>query len=353
MIIQAWVLILLMVVAPIGTGLLVNNVMSEDNKGVGSTYLSGFLCLLALFQLLAVPVVFLDAWGFETIVTVYTCLITLATGGGIIDTLHCFRMGRVIWKKKKASPLTSLQKGQWGIVAVLFLFQLIMALFTASFDGDDAYYVVNSLITEETNTLYRVLPYTGRSTSLDLRHSMAVFPIWISYLSRMTGIHATILSHSVLPIFLISITYGIYYQIGKKLLADKKEMLPTYMMIICGLHIFGNTSIYTSATFLIMRNWQGKSMLANVVIPAIFLVLLWLFEEEKEKKEGRKILWFLLFVLNIVAAMMSTASVFLNSLLIGVMALVLAVKKRDIRVLLGLFMCCIPCIVYALLYVLL
>lgn len=353
MLLQGIVLLLLLVAAPIGTGLLINNAMPIEQRGIGSTYLSGFLCLLALFQVIAVPIVFLDAWGFPLIVTLYTCFITILSGGGIIDTLHCFRRGEIVWKKKNTYPWNKILVIQWFVVGILILFQLLMAVFSSSFDGDDAYYVVNSLLTEETNTLYRILPYTGFSTELDMRHSMAVFPIWIAYVARMTGIHATILSHTVLPVFLISITYGIYYQIGKKLCSDKKEMLPVYMILICALHMFGNTSIYTNATFLLMRNWQGKSMLANVVIPAVFLVLLWIFEEEKEKRNGKIILWFLLFVLNIVAAMMSTASVFLNTLLIGVMALVLALQKKDLKILLKLIACCVPCVVYALLYVLL
>lgn len=351
MIIKGFVLLLLMVAAPIGTGLLINNVMPIKQRGVGNTYLCGFLCLLALFQLIAVPIVFLDKWGFSLIVILYTCLITILSGGGIIDALHCFRMEKTIWKKKGAYNWNKTLIIQWSIVGILILFQLFMAVFTSSFDGDDAYYVVNSLITQETDTLYRILPYTGLSTSLDMRHAMAVFPIWIAYIARMTGIHATILSHTILPLFLISITYGIYYQIGKKLCMEKKEMLPVYMILVCGLHLFGNTSIYTNATFLIMRNWQGKSMLANVVIPAVFLVLLWIFEEEGGERKGKKILWFLLFILNIVAAMMSTASVFLNCLLIGVMALVLTLQKKEIKILIKLIMCCIPCIVYALIYV--
>lgn len=351
MITKGFVLLLLMVVAPIGTGLLINNVMPIKHRGIGNTYLCGFLCLLALFQLIAVPIVLLDEWGFGLIVTIYTCLVTVLSGGGIIDSLHCFRMGRTVWKKKRGYDWNKTLLIQWIVVGVLIFFQLFMAVFSASFDGDDAYYVVNSLITQETDTLYRILPYTGLSTSLDMRHSMAVFPIWIAYIARMTGIHATILSHTILPLFLISITYGIYYQIGKKLCSEKKEMLPVYMILICALHLFGNTSIYTNATFLIMRNWQGKSMLANVVIPAIFLILLWIFEEEREGKKGKKIVWCLLFVLNIVAAMMSTASVFLNSLLIGTMGLVLTLQKKDVRILIKLIMCCIPCIVYGLLYI--
>ena len=66
-----------------------------------------------------------------------------------------------------------------------------------------------------------------------------------------------------------------------------------------------------------------------------------------------RVLWFLLFILNIVAAMMSTASVFLNSVLIGTMALVLAVQKKDMKILIKMILCCVPCIAYALLYVLL
>lgn len=348
------ILVLVLAAAPLGTGLLINNRMPEEDRGIGSTYLMGFLCLLAVFQLITVPVVFLDAFGFPKVILLFSCAAAVLSCVGIVETMHLFREEKVIWRKKKEISIPDrTQLCQWITVAAVIGFQLIMAVVTASFDGDDAYYVVNSVITDETDTLYRILPYTGLSTSLDLRHSMAVFPIWIAYVARLSKIHATILSHSILPVVFISITYGIYYQIGKKLLYERKKLLPVYMLFIAFLHMFGNTSIYTNATFLIMRNWQGKSMLANVVIPSIFLVLLWLFEGERRDKDGKKVLWFLLFILNIVAAMMSTASVFLNSVLIGVMALVLTVEKKDLKILVKLFFCCIPCVVYALLYVLL
>ena len=352
MILKIIMLMLLLAVAPLGTGLLINNRMPVEDRGIGTTYLMGFLCLLAVFQLITVPIVFWDAFGFPKVVLIFTCTITILTCLGIVETMHFFRMDKVIWRKKREKTnWNRTELWQWTTVAAAIGFQLVMAVTMASFDGDDAYYVVNSVITDETDTLYRILPYTGLSTSLDLRHSMAVFPIWIAYVARISKIHATILSHSILPVFFISITYGIYYQIGRKILSERKRSLPIYMIFIAFLHLFGNTSIYTNTTFLIMRNWQGKSMLANVVIPGIFLVLLWLFEGEKKEKEGKRVLWFLLFVLNIVAAMMSTASVFLNSVLIGIMALVLAVQKKDIKILVKMILCCVPCIVYALLYV--
>lgn len=346
-------LVLLLILAPLGTGLMLYRFVDRESRSIGVAYIGGFLILLAAFQLIAVPIVFLDPWGFEGIVKIFTLLTTVFTGGGVIQALHLWRKeGRVFEEKPSFLQWEKRERIQWLLVLILIGFQLMMAVTHASFDGDDAYYVVQSVITDETNTLYRILPYTGLSSDLDMRHSMAVFPIWIAYIARMTGIHAAIVSHTVLPVILIPLTYLIYYEIGKKLIRDKIQ-LPVYMMFICLLQIFGNVSIYHSATFFLMRTWQGKSMLANVVIPAIFMVLLWIFDEEPEKRGTRRGLWFMLFLINIVAAMMSTASVFLNTFLLVVMGVVLWRQEKNIKVIFKLAGCCIPCGVYALLYLIL
>ena len=347
-------IILLLGLAPLGTGFIINSALQKEKRSMGTAYVSGFLLLLAVFQLLAVPVVFLDAFGFPKIVMAFTILNTLLTGGGIIRALHLWRKeGGIFREKIPLKEKNKIELLQWIVVLVFIVYQIMMAVTHSSFDGDDAYYVVNSVITDETDTLYRILPYTGLSTSLDMRHAMAVFPIWIAYLARMSGIHATIISHTILPIFLIPLTYLIYYEIGKILFHEKKEYLMTYMIFVNILQIFGNVSIYTNATFFLTRTWQGKSMLANVVIPAVFMVLLGVFEGEPEKREKRRGLWFLLFVINIVAAMMSTSSVFLNTLLITVMAMVFYIKEKNIKILFKMAACCIPCGVYAVLYLLL
>ena len=48
------------------------------------------------------------------------------------------------------------------------------------------------------------------------------------------------------------------------------------MIMVNMLMIFGNISIYTPATFFLMRIWQGKSMLTSIVFPAILLIFFWL-----------------------------------------------------------------------------
>lgn len=352
MLLQGMILVLILGLAPVCTGLIINGLIEPEDRSLGFTYIAGFLILLAMFQLMAVPLVFKDPFGFPVIVRAFTSGTIIFMASGISVAWRSHKRQGNIWRNKREFINRSLEeKLLWGMVLLLIFFQLFMAVTRASFDGDDAYYVVQSVLTDETDTLYRIRPYTGLSTSPDMRHAMAVFPLWIAYIARLSGIPATVVSHTILPVVLIPITYWIYLEIGKKLLVGKEKQLPLYMILLCALQIFGNVSIYPNATFLLMRTWQGKSVLANIVFPAIFMVFLWFFEEKEGKQKSRAGLWFLLLVLNLVAAMMSTASVFLNVVLIGILALVFAVKEKKTGVIFKAAFTCVPCVIYGLLYV--
>lgn len=346
-------LIFVLVLIPFGMGLIPVNLIDGRLRSVGVTYISGFLFALAVFQIITVPIIILDSWGFKIVVPLYTCVTVFLALIGVALTVFTV-------KKEKGTRLKLMNEQKpamedivlWGMVFLLVGFQLVMAFVMTSFDGDDAYYVVQSLLTEETNTMYRILPYTGLSTGLDLRHSLAVFPIWIAYIARMSGVHSTIIAHTVLPLVLIPLTYWIYLEIGKKLLRKELKKLPVFMIFICLMQIFGNVSIYTNATFFLTRTWQGKSILANVVIPTIFWLFLWIFDKDGDEKENRIGLWIMLFSINFVAAMASTASVFLIAMLIGVTGLVLGIKEKNIQIPLRLMVTCIPLVIYGVLFLL-
>ena len=369
---QILMLILVLGIIPLCVGLIPVNLMERQHRSLGVTYISGFLTTLAVFQLIAVPIVILEARGFRIIVPLFSVLTILIGAVGVFMTIHIgkkegfsdsgelLRISQFFHKNEDGNQIKKLRSKEtrdegllWLMVLILIGFQMVMAFTLTSFDGDDAYYVVQSVLTDETDTLYRIRPYTGLSTGMDLRHSLAVFPIWIAYIARMSGVHATIVAHSVLPLVLIPVTYWIYLEIGKKILKHEKQKLPIFMLFICIMQIFGNVSIYTNATFFLTRTWQGKSLLANVVLPAILWLILWIFDSEGYDKENRVGLWTLLVVTNFVAAMSSTASVFLAAMLIGVTGLVLGIKEKDIQIPLRLMISCIPLVMYGVIYLLL
>ena len=336
--------------APLCTGLLYGGFMGRK-RSITQMYTAGFLTCWAMFQLASVPILIREAHGMQYLVPVITVLYSLLALAGLVRTVF-------LWTKKKMTiwQLLGLDgwenirrsswmcRGFWVIALGLVVLQVYMAFTCAMFDGDDAYYVVQSVLADETGTLNRILPYTGLSTGLDIRHSLATLPLWIAYLARMTGIHATIVAHSLLPLVLIPLTYVCFYHIARRLPGMDGEKLPLFLALTSILQIWGNTSSYTSATFFLMRTWQGKSVLANMILLNVIWLLLEIFSDKEQK--NRKGFWVLLAVNNICAAMMTSMGAFLAALLIALIGLTAAIRYKKPGLLPRLAACCIPNVIY-------
>ena len=253
-------------------------------------------------------------------------------------------------------------------------FQLYMAFTRASFDGDDAYYVVQALTAQQTDTLYRIDPNRGVSMPLDARHALALFPIWEAFVGTMCGIHATVMAHSVVPLFLIPLTYLIYYEIGCELFCSKKRLLPMFMVLMALWQMFGNVSIYTTETFFLTRTWQGKSFAGNFIIPAVFWIFLCLFRESdrgnqqklalgaeadaegksrKIQRENSGSLWILLTLLNLAAGASSSLAVLLSCALTMGLGMLLTIRSRRFRNLIYAGLSCVLGGIYVILYMML
>lgn len=405
-----------LLIVPFCIGLVPANFIAKKWRSPGLVLLSGYFVMWALFELAAVPaVLWVEYNNFKTASAVFTVLTLSFAAAGVWLLYHSHKAGKpgpVTGKDKSRSGMRMTDStgeendtgvrsagsirartaafGKWllrgsGIEWLLFFvllgFQLYQAVAYASFDGDDAYYVVESLIAQEAGVMYRILPLTGGSTGLDVRHALAVFPMWIAFVSVRAGIHATIVSHVVMPLVLIPLTYLLYYEIGRVLFARDsqsggkqvetgaaatgsggnvfcRENLPVFMILMAVFQIFGNVSIYTTETFFLTRTWQGKAVAGALTIPAV----LWLFllldggkrekETEVEKeKEDRRGLWFLFVCVQMSVGICSSIAVFLVSLLTALTAFTLACVRRDLRLLLKFGVACIPNMIYMAIYV--
>jgi hypothetical protein len=235
----------------------------------------------------------------------------------------------------------------WGIFFAIMAFQMVMSVVMASFDGDDAYYVVESLLAQQAGVMNTILPYTGTSTSLDIRHALAVITMWIAFVAKQSGIHATILSHSVIPLFVIPLVYLVYVEIGRILFRERQPVIPVFMIIVSLLLMFGNVSIYTPATFFLMRTWQGKALVANLVFPMIFWMFLWMLEDLKApKRQTFRAAWIMLGLINMFSGVCSSLGVIFGSGLIALLTLILLVLSKRWTVILGAFLCVIPNLIY-------
>lgn len=85
----------------------------------------------------------------------------------------------------------------------------------------------------------------------------------------------------------------------------------------------------------------------------LFLLLLWLYYEEK-KRDGRNTgVWMMFVCLNMTAGVCSSIAVFLLAILLAVTGFCLMLVERDIKIPVKLGLTCIPNAVYVLLYLML
>lgn len=398
-------------------GITFNFILPKEKRRLGITFLLGFLIYVAGFEIIAIPCMTKIMYNaFSYCVKYYVILAWVLMIPGIIKTaLAVFKdknLNKLFYVRKADERINDTKNNgmnvasrssvssdefeaadpevakkhkletyiYWGIFFALLAFQMVMAVLMASFDGDDAYYVVESLLAQQADVMNTILPYTGISTSLDIRHALAVITMWIAFIAKVSGVHATIVSHTVIPLIVIPLVYLVYVEIGKSLFRKKQEFVPVFMIIVSFLLMFGNVSIHTPATFFLMRTWQGKAIVCNLVFPLIFWIFLEMMEKKEDKTDEKKeektdsagvehttekvvakagirqkistfsFGWIMLIFVNMLAGMCTAMGVIFATGLIGLLTLILLFIKKDWKVLIGAFICVIPNFVYLALY---
>ena len=321
--------------------------VDKPHKNIVFLWISGQMLLWAGFQLICVPVILTEG-RLEQVVLWYGVYITGLLAVSAVLWFRNHKGPKAVWTQKPDREVVIL----WVIFGVLLLLQLVLAVVMVYNDGDDAYYVAISTAAQESGKMYQKLPYTGMSTELDVRHGLAPFPIWIAWLSQMTGIATVAVAKTLLPVALISMTYGVFYLIGSRGLSQGKN-LPLFLICTEVLVLFGDYSFYTVENFMIARSRQGKAALGSILIPMIFFLLLLLFRRLQEKQKITVGFWILLTAVMTSCCLASTMGALLACMLMGVAGICGAIAYKNRKILPPLAACCVPCIIYAGMYLVL
>lgn len=361
-----------MVLVPLGAGYFAVEVGKKKGEEAAESlsflFGLGFILMWAAFQLIAVPLV-LAAGKFRQVEMAFEMAgWTFFIAGALLFVLHLRDglAGRLLVRGKDQLKSLKSREGVfclllWGVFLMTLLFQMVQAYRLAYADGDDAYYIPISTAANLGGGMYAIDSYTGAPTTLDLRHGLAPFPIWVSFIAAKCGVNAAVAAHSLMPLVLIPVTYALYLEIGRLLCRDavprkktgrggQDTLLPVFLLFVSLLQIFGNYSIYPASTFLLTRTRQGKAALGNVILPFFVLLLYRMAEEvKKQGKAGiRNVLW--LMAAMTAGCLCSTMSGFLCGMLVMLTALLLFLLYRKPHILWQCALGCIPGVIYAMFY---
>lgn len=265
-----WILFGWLILLPICAGGILHT--KKNSVSLAVQWLWGQFLLWAVFQPAAVMFI-LKERNLEELVPVYVAVGLVLGAAGLVNTI-------ILWKKVHNSGGVSRfmwikeQKLLVGIFVILWLVQMVLLAVLAVNDGDDAFYMAVANQAECSGNMYTANVYAFGNSGLNYRYALAPFPIWIAFLSRISGVHTLIIGHVVLGITLVTMSYMIYAQIGKELFSDNYRKRMQLLILIALLYIWGNTSSHTAESFLLLRSRQGKALVAGLVFPAMIYLLI-------------------------------------------------------------------------------
>ncbi len=325
--------------------------MDEEKDNLLFCVAAGYIVMFGLFWLFALPFVWLKG-TLPLLVQSYmgTALLLAAVSAAVN-----FRRLPVIF-----GAAVRAVKGFTLCIWAQLLFaagQAFVYLRYQYSNADDAFYVASAATSLATDTVFAFNPYTGSAyTKLPARYVLSPFHAFTAMVSKVTGLHPATTAHVVFLIVFLMLAYAVYALIGRMLFwdgdgsgsfssgtASEKRMEQTgyFLVIVTALMVFSAYSERTAGLFLLIRLWQGKAVLAGVLLPLLFYLgvrTTGLLQEEEACFWD----WALLFLLMCGCCMVSSMGVILSAVLLGILALLAAGKYKSIRLLAYAACCCLP-----------
>lgn len=326
-----------LVLVPFLSGLLYTRLVEEDRNSILLNIAAGYVTAFGLFELAAQPLIWMRQ-SLSALVGVYGgIMLALSVLSLFLNRKRLFELAR-----EAVGAVRRFTLCVWAELLLIAGQVLIYIRYEYS-NADDAFFVAAAETAVETNTILSYNPYTGSLyEKLPSRYVLSPFYAFTATVSRLTDTHPAILAHSVFMILLLLLAYAVYALLGKVLFSNQTEKVGYFLIVLTALNIFSAYSERTSGLFLLIRLWQGKAVLAGILLPMVLYLAIRIFLQE-----GKRADWVLLFLLMSACCMVSSMGIMLGAIMLGILGILFAWKNKSLRLLLYAAACCLPNLICA------
>lgn len=250
-----------------------------ENVSVMYTILVGFFAYFAVFQCVALPMkILLMPLSALSV----TWMILLA-----ILVLVSLVLNRKKWKLLLTKKTDKTGWIVMGIFAVLILVQIVVITNNIQYGSfmDASYYIGDSARSVATNTIEQYDQYTGRiRTELAPLYLLLTYTAHNSVLSYVTGTHSLVIWRQVMGTIVIILANVAVYLTAWCLLKKNQvnALIAWGFWLVITIFTY---STYSPSGFLFYRAFEGKTILAVVILPTIFLCLIKSVYSRFERKD--------------------------------------------------------------------
>lgn len=352
-VIKMLLLCMLMVVIPIMIGRLIGiigDLHTEFNiTSIIFWFLMGNVTMWAVFQLISVPLI-ISKNSFLSVVLLWCLLVAGILIAGVIYTIKK-GIGKISFSKCKLSKKDIFVNVIVLLSALLLVgYQGYMYLKYMHLDEDDSRFVVNAIEAYDKNIMFLSNPatgeYTGSFVGELVKDVSSPWMIYVAMISKLVRIHPSIIAHSFLPVFLIIMVYASYYLLAD-VIFDKKFRINMLFVCLSALtHIYFTSSVYSQATFTLTRIWQGKSVVAGVMIPFLLYLLMYSYKHMDSTK-----LYRVLFIASMGMSLLSGVGIFFSGIMIIIYGMYYNLINKKWKNMIWTLVACIPSFIYCMTYV--
>lgn len=337
-------------IIPIGIGFIFTWFFDKEEKNNIADYIKlligawiyGFISMLAFMQLIAIPMLILKL-RFHILVYVFGCGIAFLWGLGLILAIKFFM-------KRKNDKFDFPSKISFvTIILAIIAIALVGAQARISSkyqhtDDDDARFVVLEVIAVERDEMLVRSPIDGLPmhwNSGEVKKDFtSPWPMYVAVISKISGMPPAILSHRMLPLILIVLSYMAYFILGLNLFKKDLEKTFLFLIIISVMSIFGYTSTHTVASLVLLRIWQGKAVFAGIGVPVLFSVFFEIFDKPELKMN-----YIILFLTAMANCLLSGGGIIISLIGIGIFGIIFGIKYRKLSGIIKIWLTCSPCLV--------
>ena len=322
-------------------GLLFFKIVRLTPSSMTLTLVTGFFFNFCFFGILALPLILTSQK-----------LSTLTYGTIILTTLVCLISIILCYQNLKYLLLSffrSFKQHSFMLVPLfLAIFLLQLTVFTHIDTSADASYYIGKVTTDVyTNSMGHYNPYNGHTLHfLDARRVYACYPEYNAVISQFFHVHPLKQSKLIMVQILALFTSILYYQIGLLLFNKSQKKADAFVFLLFMLDLYSYT-LYTNSTFLLTRTYEGKSILANILIPGMFLCFILLWKNPKDKFPK-----YALFLISLSSCFFSSSSMLIIPTGLSAGLIPLIWKQKEQKILKLYIICIIPNLVICILYLL-
>ncbi len=233
------------------------------------TFIDGFVYFLGIFQVAVTPILFFHL-SFDYALVIFVVIVVLVS---VIFIFHRAKQPQFrlpVLPDIRPDRLVSISL---AICVTIILLQSVGSSLLNFQNSDDSFYIGLAEKSIDNPSLYLSDPSTSDPRfPLMSQYRFESWELLMSTLSKLSGLKAAELAHTVFPFTLILLSYLSYASLAKHFCP--KRFLPLFLIVLSLFHLFGGYSQYSQGSFLLTRIWQGKAVLLHILIPYLISTIL-------------------------------------------------------------------------------